>query len=224
MKPRLRKMRRRSSPRGEEKIACAFFVTAASCFCASAAVWRLLNSADTSSSTSGCASKYSRTILSISPRCGSEKLCADASAGTPHNASANSADWKLRSEGIGKSSRAKQAKVSRSRLLKRLVVLLAGHRPGADDIVGLDPTGRADGETGLGARGELACRLVVAAQKGGLCRSQIGLRVVALAAIGHRELGIADRRLRFARHRGTQNRNRLVGVSLVIRRHQRLPK
>src|ERR1043166_1961927 len=158
------------TPRGEEKIACAFFVTAAPCFCASAAVWRLLNSADTSSSTSGCDSKYSRTILSISPRCGSAKLCAAASAGTPHNASANSADWKIRSEGIGKSSRAKQGRTCREvGYLKRLVVLLAGHRSGADDIVGLDPSGRADGEAGLGARSEVARRLVVAAQVSGLC-------------------------------------------------------
>ena len=72
------------------------------------------------------------------------------------------------------------------------------------------------GETGFCARGKFARGLVVAAQKGGLRRRQIGLRIVALAAIGHRELGIAERRLGLPRHRRAQNRNRFLGVGLII--------
>src|SRR6202171_6615864 len=82
-----------------------------------------------------------------------------------------------------------------------LVAVWTGQRLCSDDIVGLDPSGRADGETGFRARGEFARGLVVAAQKGGLRRSQIGLREIALSAIGHCELGIDERRLGLPRHR-----------------------
>src|SRR6267154_1950764 len=58
-----------------------------------------------------------------------------------------------------------------------LVAVLAGHWLCSDDVVGLDPSGRADRETGLGTRGKLARGLAVDAKEGGLCRSQIGLRV-----------------------------------------------
>ena len=80
-----------------------------------------------------------------------------------------------------------------------------------DDIVGLDPTGRADREARLGARRELARGLVVAAHECGLRRGEIGLRKVALAAIGHGELGIAVGRFGLAGKRGAQQRDGLVG-------------
>src|SRR6266516_1915188 len=104
-----------------------------------------------------------------------------------------------------------------------LVALLAGQRFGTDDVIGLDPAGGADSETGFCARGEFAGGLVVAAKEGGLCGSQIGLREIPLSAIGHCELGIAERRLGLSRHRRTQNRNCFLGVGLIIGCHQRLP-
>src|ERR1700738_129187 len=76
-----------------------------------------------------------------------------------------------------------------------LVALLAGQRLCGNDIIGLDPSGGADRETGFCARSEIAGGLVVAAKKGGLCGSQIGLRVISLSAVGHCELGITERRL-----------------------------
>ena len=64
-----------------------------------------------------------------------------------------------------------------------------------DDVVGLHPGGRADRQTGLGARGELARGLDVAAREGGLRGGEIGLREVALAAVGHGELRVGVRPL-----------------------------
>src|SRR5258707_15798298 len=69
-----------------------------------------------------------------------------------------------------------------------LVAVLAGQRLCSDDVVGLDPTGGADGETGFGTRGEVAGGLVVAAKKRGLGGSQVGLCEISLPAIGHRQL------------------------------------
>ena len=70
------------------------------------------------------------------------------------------------------------------------------------DVVGLHPAGRADRKAGLGAGGELARGPQVAAREGGLRGGEIGLGEVALAAIGHGELGIGVRRFRLARERG----------------------
>ena len=53
--------------------------------------------------------------------------------------------------------------------------------------------------------------LMVAAHERGLRRGEIGLRKVALAAIGHGELGIAVDRFGLAGKRGAQQRDRLVG-------------
>src|SRR5258708_33631401 len=140
-------------------------------------------------------------MVSISPRWPSEKLCADAVGGVPQSASANSAGASRRNKDIGKSS-------GESRFPKTfvlwldlfLVAVLARRRLCSDDIVGLDPTGRADGETGFRARGEIACGLVVAAKIGGLRRCQIGLREIFLSAIGHCELAIAERGLCLPSH------------------------
>src|SRR6187200_2398720 len=74
-----------------------------------------------------------------------------------------------------------------------LVASLAGKRFGAHNIVSFDPPRGPDREPRLGPRGKIARGLVVAAQVGGLGRCQVSLRVVALAAIGHRELHVADR-------------------------------
>src|SRR5450755_956905 len=143
-------------------------------------------------------------MVSISPRWTSEKLCADAVGGAPHRASASRAGTSRRNEGIGRSSWRKPVFEN---VCSRLF-LVALQRLCSDDIVGLDPSGRADGETGFRARGKFARGLVVAAKEGGLCGSQIGLRIISLPAIGHRELAVAERHLSLPHHRRPQNRNR----------------
>src|SRR6202022_3773976 len=105
-----------------------------------------------------------------------------------------------------------------------LIVGLAGRHFCSDDIVGLDPSGGTDGETGFGARGEFARGLVVAAQERGLCGRQISLRVISLSAISHCELGITERRLGLSCDGRAQNRNGVLCVGLIISGHERLPK
>src|SRR3954452_10545042 len=100
-------------------------------------------------------------ITSMSVRWASEKLSADAGAAAPNMASANSAGASRRSEGMGKSSYPKQVSenVPADLSLGRDVVVsgvvrveLVTRRLGCHDVVGLDPTGGADGETGFRAR------------------------------------------------------------------------
>src|SRR3981081_2814667 len=116
-------------------------------------------------------------MVSISPRWAAEMLCADAAGGVPQRASVNRAGASRRNERIGKNPLGEKPalKAWGRRLNLFLVAVLAGHRLGSDDVVGLDPSGRADRETGFCARGEFARGLVVATQEGGLRRSQIGL-------------------------------------------------
>src|SRR5579859_4532701 len=101
---------------------------------------------------------------------------------------------------------------------------MAGQGLGGNDIVSPDPAGRADGKAGLRARGEFAGGLAVAAKIGGLGGGEIGLGVISLLAIGHRELTVAKRRLGLAGHRSAKDGDRLVGVGLVVGSDQRLPK
>src|SRR6267154_4221105 len=75
----------------------------------------------------------------------------------------------------------------------------------------LDPARRTDGETRLGAGGDLARGLVVAADEGGLGGGEVGLREVTLSAIRHRKIIIAIGNIRVARHCGAQTVDRLVG-------------
>src|SRR5262249_9757698 len=70
----------------------------------------------------------------------------------------------------------------------------------AGEVVGLDPARRADGKAGLGAAGNLARRLEVAADERRLGGGEIGVREVVFLAIGHRELRVA-----FGRFRLTHN-------------------
>src|ERR1700733_6512530 len=153
-------------------------------------------------------------MTSMSPRWLSEKLCADAAPGRAQTASANKAETSRRNEGIGKSS------FREIRFRKRRPpvdgALVALRRLGGDDVVGPDPTGGTDGETGLGPRGQFARGLVVAAKIGGLSRGQIGLRVISFSAIGHGELHEAQRRLVLACHRRPQNPDRLLGIRLIL--------
>src|SRR5947209_20560877 len=112
-------------------------------------------------------------MASMSVRWASEKLSADAGTAAPNMASANSAGASRRSEGIGKSSYPEQVSkkrpggpkrgvvTSRWQILSEDVVLVA-RRFRRHDVVGLDPSGRADGESGFRARGKLAGGLVVA--------------------------------------------------------------
>src|ERR1700730_5226201 len=163
-------------------------------------------------------------MVSISPRWVSEKLWADAAGGVPQSASTNSAGASKRNEGMRNPLGESRPWKTFIRRLNFLVAVLARQRLCSDDIVGLDPSGSADGETGFRARREFARGLVVAAKKGGLRRCKIGLRVISLLAIGHCELAITERRLGIACHRRPQNRDRFVGIGLIIGRHEGLPK
>src|ERR1700691_4818632 len=127
-------------------------------------------------------------MLSMSPRWVSEKLWAEAICGAPHKASANRAGASKRNDGIGKSfwfvgkfSKAgcsdvipqiRYVRISEIRYV-RTSALVALWRLGGDDVVGPDPSGGADRETGFRTRGEVACGLVVAAQISGLRGGQI---------------------------------------------------
>src|SRR5882757_3510248 len=165
-------------------------------------------------------------MVSMSPRWPSEKLCADAAGGVPQSASANSTGASKRNEAMGKILLVKAGfpKTFGRRLNLILVAVFAGQRLCSDDVVSLDPSGRADGETGLCARRKFARGLVVAAEKGGLRRRQIGLREISLSAVGHRELGIAERSLGLSCHRRAQNRNCFFRIGFIISCHERLPK
>src|SRR5450631_3188079 len=159
-------------------------------------------------------------MVSISPRCASVKLCAEAGRGAPRSASASSAGTIRRNEGIRKSSRWTRDPSKKNAWL----IGAAGQRLCRDDIVGLDPSGRADREPGFRTRGQLASGLVIAAKEGGLCGGQIGLGVVALPAIGHRELGVTKRRFALPCHGSAQDGNGLVSIGLIFRGHERLPE
>src|SRR5579872_4161404 len=114
-------------------------------------------------------------MVSIASRCPSVKVCAEAADGAATNASANRAGESRRSGDISNSF---LAGCSESGLLVRLwggigipvrsetstlilractklevgrIVLLCNRQLCRHDIVGLDPSRRADGETGLGA-------------------------------------------------------------------------
>src|SRR5258708_2186231 len=163
-------------------------------------------------------------MVSMSPRWVSEKLCAEAATGMAPRASASSAGTSKRNEGIGEILFRDSRLRNRKRPGVSLVALLAGQRLCCDDVVGLDPSGCADGETGLGARGEFARGLVVAAKESGLRRREVSLCVISLSAIGHGELHIPQRRLGLACHRRTQNPDRFVSIGFIIGGHERLPK
>src|ERR1700680_1558069 len=118
-------------------------------------------------------------MVSISPRWVSEKLWADAAGGMAQSASTNSAGASKRNEGMTNPLGESRSWKTFIRRLDFLVAVLARHGLCSDDIVGLDPSGRADGEAGFRARGEFARGLVVAAKKGGFRRCQIGRGVIS---------------------------------------------
>src|SRR5215813_4123007 len=89
---------------------------------------------------------------------------------------------------------------------RQLFVLLTGQRFGRDDVVGPYPSRRANRETSFRPRGQFARSLPVAAQIGRLRRRQVGLRIIALPTIGHRQLAETERCLALARHRRSQDR------------------
>src|ERR1700722_1687290 len=114
-------------------------------------------------------------MVSISPRWASEKLCADAAGGAPQRASANSAGASERNEGIGQSFTAIFPAGERGMYEDRyiifqfspflvlfrgfadlFIVLAARQRFRNHDVVGLDPSGRADGEPAFCPRSEIA--------------------------------------------------------------------
>src|SRR5690242_21833808 len=127
--------------------------------------------------TSGCATRYSRTIRSTSSRCGFENSSAEDAPGAA----------KVRTTALA---------AARMRNFDVMVLGPCGlsgagggiRRLDVDDIVGTYPGGRADRKTRLGTRGELARGFDVAAREGGLRGSEVGIGKVALAAIGHCQL------------------------------------
>ncbi len=126
-------------------------------------------------------------IASMSLFCVSEKLCAEAAKG-------------IAPDREGEQRGSKQAERGHWQfLLVKAVfsIALVGGRLGSDDIVSLDPSGCADGETCLGARGEIARGLVVATEIGSLCRGEVSVRIISFFGISHSKLGIAQRPPRF---------------------------
>ena len=85
-----------------------------------------------------------------------------------------------------------------------------------DDVVGPHPAWGADRKSLLGPLGELARGLVVAARKGRLGRGKIGVGVVVLAPIGHRQRRIGVAILRLLDERLAQQRDRLVRQFRVL--------
>src|SRR6266851_10180703 len=171
---------------------------AARCLSASASVWRFSSSLITSCRSSGWLSRYSLTMRSISPRCSPVKDCAAAGAAAGRTS--------------GTASRAAANERARNCMVVVLLSSIAESAPWrlvAGDVVGLDPAGRPDRETRLGAGGDLARGLEVAAHEGRLGGGEIRVRQVVLLAVGHREVGVGVGRLGLARQRRLQDRHRL---------------
>src|SRR6201999_2169344 len=108
-----------------------------------------------------------------------------------------------RNDGIGKSFGfvGKFSKAGYSNVIPQIryvrtsalvAALVALGRLGGDDVVGPDPPGGADRETGFRARGEIARGLVVAAQISGLRGGQISFRQISFAGKGYGKFGIAQ--------------------------------
>ena len=82
--------------------------------------------------------------------------------------------------------------------------------------------GEPIGRRVLGARGQLAGSLEIAALERGLRRGEVGVGEVAFAAVGHRKLGVSFRRFRLARDRGAQQTDRFFGEFRIVGGDQRL--
>src|SRR5579885_481505 len=92
------------------------------------------------------------------------------------------------------------------------------------NIVRLNPAGRAGGEGFLRAQRKLPRGTDVAVVEGFLCGRKIGVRLIAFARIGDRELAVAECGRRLLGDRGTQFVDRFVGERLVVGLHKRLAK
>src|SRR6478752_1721549 len=126
-------------------------------------------------------------IFSISPRWSALNDCARAGAAA------------------GSASRTANSAAARGREARFMVfVLLSSMAPRAlrrlvaGEVVGFHPTGRADRETGLGPRSNLARGLHVAAHEGRLRGCEVRARQVVLLAIGHGQLAVGIGRFRLA--------------------------
>src|SRR5579863_2385359 len=91
-----------------------------------------------------------------------------------------------------------------------------------DDIVGAYPAGGTDGKSLLGPLGEFARGLVVAAGKSSLCRGEIGVGEIVVAAIRHRQRRIGAAVFWLLDQRSAQERDRLVRQLGVMTGDQRL--
>src|SRR6516225_889403 len=131
-------------------------------------------------------------MRSISVRCVALKDCAWAGAAGSASRTANSAATHGPTHG------------RRSNVI--IVVLLSSAAQGAlrgleaGEVVGFDPARRADGKAHLGAGGNLARGLEVAADESRLRGGEIGAGEVVFLAIGHRELHEAFGRFRLTHH------------------------
>src|SRR5678816_942090 len=79
------------------------------------------------------------------------------------------------------------------------------------NVIGPHPGWRTDRQARLGARRQLAGGLEIAAGKGGLCRSKVGIGEIALAAICDGKLRVSIRRFGFARDGRAQQSDRFLG-------------
>jgi len=85
----------------------------------------------------------------------------------------------------------------------------------SDDVVSLDPSGRADGER-VFARDASSRAVLLSPRRKAAAPTPDRPARISLSAIGHRELGIAERSLGLSCHRRTQNRNCFFRIGFII--------
>src|SRR6185437_1012283 len=153
-------------------------------------------------------------MVSISVRCGAENSAALAMKGAAAVSSTAPARAKRRERGIMFGRPLRETLIAEGPL-RRLQVR---------DVVGAHPGGRADGEAGLGARGELTRGADVAAGGGGLRRGEVGLGKIAGESVGHPELREGAGDVVVALDRRAQDRHGLASILLVAGGDQRLPE
>ncbi len=148
----------------------------------------------------GMAQQYSLMMRSISPRCAAVKDCACAE---PRRAAPAGPRTARQRHG-----RRSNVIIVRPSVIRPRKALCGGLRLAMSSA--LTQPGEPTGKARLGAGGDLARGLDVAAHEGRLRGGEIGVGEVALLAIGHRQLAVAVGRFRLARHRRLQQRHRLV--------------
>src|SRR3569623_1510868 len=144
---------------GDMNSACEYCLTAALPFSATAAFWRFSSSAIASWRTSGCATRYSRTMVSISLRWGAENSAARAMNGVA--AVTSTAQARTKERGVNDDNHDSE-RIASNAVLGLLGRLQTGY------VVVAHPGGLSDLQARFGAGGELARGHDVAAAGGGL--------------------------------------------------------